>query len=603
MRYKPHIAVHYLTTGLLIPFIISVAISCGNSHKKEHVISSEQIPDSIAEPENNVIPATYAVLVLPANPQPGEMFRVLAAGGEDIRKVSIMLTGPSGNIESVKSKNGDGFPGWKIDDFAGLPAGIYKASMLVGKKCERYTEFRISPAGKAEKKDMIWDTKKGWDPDSETLYSAWINALFRDCTEQSSWSALHEVTQDREQNFLYNYLSLGEDDPDSKYTVIMKPDCADNPFFLRAYFAWKLGLPFGYHLSDRGSLNRAPGTGKWITNETRVAGTNTVQSFNSFLRKVMDGVHSGTARTRLDNANSDYYPVPLQSGSIRPGTVYADPYGHTLVIIGGVKQTKERPGLLLAVDAQPDGTIGIRRFWKGNFLFNTSGVIGEPGFKAFRPINFNEGDAALVPDSELTSASGFIPFSLQQRNMEMDVFYSTMERIINPEPLDPEAQFFNLINALHEQLLVRVISVSNGEAYMQSHPGSVIEMPGSAAGIFLAGGLWESYSTPNRDLRLLIAMDAVLGFPESLLEKKASELEISYTRTDGSVQKLTVWDILKRREAFEMAYNPNDGIEIRWGAPENSEERSTCRRRAPESQYRKMLSVRGWFQKRLHPPT
>ena len=98
-------------------------------------------------------------------------------------------------------------------------------------------------------------------------------------------------------------------------------------------------------------------------------------------------------------------------------------------------------------------------------------------------------------------------------------------------------------------------------------------------------------------------MDAVLGFPGTLLEKKASELEISYTRSDGSEQKLTVWEILKRREAFEMAYNPNDGIEIRWGAPENSEERSTCRRRAPEGQYRTMLSVRGWFQKRLHPPT
>ena len=317
----------------------------------------------------------------------------------------------------------------------------------------------------------------------------------------------------------------------------------------------------------------------------------------------MDGVHSGTARTKLDNVSSDYYPVPLQTGSIRPGIVYADPYGHTLVIIGRIEQSKDKPGLLLAVDAQPDGTIGIRRFWKGNFLFNTSGVIGEPGFKAFRPIKYDGGDAALVQNSELTSTSGFIPFSLQQRNMDMEIFYKTMDRIINPEPLDPEAQLSDLINALHEQLLVRVISVSNGEAYMQAHPGSIIEMPGSAAGIFLAGGVWESFSTPNRDLRLLIAMDAVLGFPESLLEKKASELEISYTRTDGSVQKLTVWELLKRREAFEMAYNPNDGIEIRWGAPENSEERNACRRRASEGQHRTMLSVRGWFQKRLHPPT
>src|SRR5664279_6250405 len=98
--------------------------------------------------------------------------------------------------------------------------------------------------------------------------------------------------------------------------------------------------------------------------------------------------------------------------------------------------------------------------------------------------------------------------------MGTDVFYHTMERIINPKPLDPEAALIDLIQALHEQLLVRVNSVANGEAYFKSHPGSVIPMPSTANGIFLAGGQWEDFSTPNRDLRLLIAIDAVLGFPE-----------------------------------------------------------------------------------------
>ena len=145
------------------------------------------------------------------------------------------------------------------------------------------------------------------------------------------------------------------------------------------------------------------------------------------------------------------------------------------------------------------------------------------------------------------------------------------------------------------------------EKLISNHiPGTVIPMPSSAAGIFQAGGQWEDFSTPNRDLRLLIAMDAVLDFPDlvarspedfnisevvspeqvkkklqSVLDKKVSELSISYTRSDGSQQKLTIAEILKRRDAFEMAYNPNDGIEIRWGAPENSEERATCRRHAP----------------------
>jgi hypothetical protein len=153
-------------------------------------------------------------------------------------------------------------------------------------------------------------------------------------------------------------------------------------------------------------------------------------------------------------------------------------------------------------------------------------------------------------------------------------------------------------------------------------------MPSGAAGIFQAGGQWEDFSTPNRDLRLLIAMDAIIDFPDlvarspedftissrtppeqikkklqNILDKKVSELSITYIHPDGSSQKLTVGEILKRRDTFEMAYNPNDGIEIRWGAPEKSEERTKCHRHAPQSQIEKMTSVRTWFNKRLHPPT
>lgn len=342
----------------------------------------------------------------------------------------------------------------------------------------------------------------------------------------------------------------------------------------------------------------------------------------------MDGVHSGTARTALDNENSDYYPVALDRNSLRPGTVYADPYGHTLVIVGWVPQSGNSTGLLLAVDAQPDGTVGIKRFWKGNFLFSTTGVVGEPGFKAFRPISLHNGEIQLLKNSMLTSSGGFIPYSLQQRKMKIDLFYHTMERLINPDPPDPESELHNLIQALHEQLLVRVTSVANGETYMRSHPGAVISMPSGAAGIFQAGGQWEAFSTPNRDLRLLIAMDEVLGFPAKVadspddykiskldsperlkkrlqenLEREVSELSIIYTRTDGSQQQLTVAELLKRREAFEMAYNPNDGIEIRWGAPQKSVERSSCRRQTPAYQTEIMLRVRRWFKERAHPPT
>lgn len=624
------INIRLLIFGLITPLLFSCLVSCGDNQTGKQGLTFFEKSDSIIEVETpNEYNPINAMLILPGNPAPGEDFRILATGGgKNIRKAKIVVNGPLGNLESLNSKTGEELPYWRIDDFAGSPAGKYKATLIKDKKEVSNLEFVISLKKVTPSNSVAWKTTCGWDSGMETIYSSWINALFQGCDEQASWSALHEVTQNKDRNFLYNYLSMGEDDPDGKNRVIMEPDCADNPFFLRAYFAWKMGLPFGYHICDRGYVGRNPQTGQWITNETSSSKNNPVLAFNSFLRSVMNGVHSGTARTSLDNENSDYYPVSLEQKALRPGTVYADPYGHTLILVSRVPQTKDHPGLLLAADAQPDNTIAIKRFWKGNFLFNTSGVVGEPGFKAFRPISFDNGKLCLMQNEALNASAGFAPFSLQQRKMESEAFYLVMDRLINPEPLDPEDALMDLIQALHEQLLVRVKSVANGEAYLKSHPGTVIPMPSNANGIFQAGGLWEDFSTPNRDLRLLIAMDAVLGFPDrvasspedfnisklsspediknklrSLLDKKVSELTISYTRSDGSSQELAVAEILKRRDAFEMAYNPNDGIEIRWGAPENSDEIYTCHRHSPSNQQKTMQSVRKWFNKRLHPPT
>jgi len=617
-----------------IPFFIALMICCiackGELVTRGKITDSSAVSDSaITDTEDtDEFQPVYALLVLPKNPLPGGNFRIVATGGKQLRKAEIQISGPSGDLKSLSTITGEEFPCWRIDDFAGAAEGGYRVTLIEGNKEVSNLEFVISQGKETRSTGQVWKTERGWDSGTEALYSAWVNALFRDSGEDASWTSLNEVTQSRENNFLYNHLSLGEDDPAGKARVIMQPDCADNPFFLRAYFAWKLGLPFGYHVCDRGYLGKNPGTGQWITNESPAAKSDPVAAFNSFLRKVMDGVHSGTARTSMDDPDSDYYPVPLDRKSLRPGTVFADPYGHTMILCRWIPQTGKRPGILLSVDAQPDGTVAIKRFWKGNFLFKTSEVIGEPGFKAFRPIILEGGSPRQVPYSELNPSSGFIPYSLQQRAMETEVFYQTMERLINPEPLDPEAALEDLISSLHEQLQVRVTSVANSEEYLKKHPGTVIPMPSGIAGIFLAGGLWEAYSTPNRDLRLLIAMDAVLGLPDrvvstpenfdtpgnvspeqikeklqAVLNEKGDELSITYIRTDGTEQLLTISEILKRKEAFEMAYNPNDGIEIRWGAPEGSDEISTCRRRAPAGQHEKMSSARPWFQKRLHPPT
>jgi hypothetical protein len=151
-------------------------------------------------------------------------------------------------------------------------------------------------------------------------------------------------------------------------------------------------------------------------------------------------------------------------------------------------------------------------------------------------------------------------------------------------------------------------------------------MPDGPA-IFETTGAWEDFSTPSRDLRLLIAIDVVRGFPDrvarrperyampqgqSVAEVKAelqrvlaAELgarSFSYPRSDGSPWTLTVKDVVERVVALEMAYNPNDCVELRWGAPSNGEEAATCKRAAPRNQRAKMTEYRAWFNERRRPP-
>ncbi len=569
------------------------------------------------------------LLISPRAPQVGDIIHILAVSESAVESGRLEVRPPAGDVRLSATRNGGGPPYWWSAELKAETAGLYTAGLARKKGVLTSLEFKVAPAGAGRPKaGPGWVVEKEWDRTTENLYAAWVEALFHQDDERSSWKALHEVTQDPHKNVLHDHLGLGEDDAGGKHAVHMMPDCADAPYFLRAYFAWKMRLPFGFRQCSRGTLSRAPRCPEWFTNASQEWSGGETRAFNHFLGRVMNAIHSGTARTLLEDEASDYYPVPLTRDNLRPGLVFADPYGHTLTLVRWQAQRGDQPGQLLAVDAQPDGTIGLRRFWRGNFLFNTKGVIGDPGFKAFRPIRKERGRLRPLTNAELQGNSDFVPFSLQQKNMGVEAFYDTLDLLINPAPLDPAAALRELFTAFHEQLLTRVLSVSNAEEYMASHPAAVVPMPTGTAAVFQDLGQWENYSTPNRDMRLLIAMDVLLAFPERvarspqsyvlpkrktpeqvkqelavLLSRWSREATITYTRSDGKPQVLSVEDILKRADALESAYNPNDCIEVRWGAPEGSPERASCGRRAPAPQRQRMESLRHWFHRRLRPPT
>ena len=113
--------------------------------------------------------------------------------------------------------------------------------------------------------------------------------------------------------------------------------------------------------------------------------------------------------------NTDFYTVPLTQEALRPGTVYADPYGHVLMLVQRVPEVDGAPGVFLAVDAEPDGTVTRKRFWRGNFLFVHEPALGSPGFKRFRPV-VREGSGGLrrLTNAEIAKNPQYGDFSLEQ---------------------------------------------------------------------------------------------------------------------------------------------------------------------------------------------
>jgi hypothetical protein len=627
--------------------------------------------------------AELMVVPSPIAPWKGAPLRVMVVTEKPIEGV-LSLIAPDGGVAAKSADRHGGAPYSWFAEVAEPAAGTWRATLALDHPTADCSAITRDIAVSARKPDppptpsgAFWQVRASWNHTTETLFSAWIEKLFYAPPDQDlSWKAWHEVLRDRSRNFLFNYLGRGEDNAQTG----LRPDCADFAYFLRAYFAYKMGLPFGYSNCSRGTGGRPPKCYQWFDMEhpesTRpppppeqeVASTTLAAAtppaptpmllglfgrqqqadaqaappvalpapkpkpkrpttFGEYLRDVGDVVHSGTVRVAGNDDNTDFYTISLTEQTLRPGTVYADPYGHVLMLVHRVPELNGTPGVFLAVDAEPDGSITRKRFWRGNFLFVHDPALGSPGFKHFRPVVRDKGGALRrLANAEITGNPQYGDFSLDQPQMSAEEFYDRMDDVMSPEPLDPVKAMTDAIASLNEQVRTRVTSVENGRKYQEKAAGETA-MPNGPS-IFETSGPWEDYSTPARDFRLLIAIDVVRGFPDRVarrasryampsgksVEEVKSELQgvlaselasrkISYTRSDGSQWTLSLRDVLARSVEFEMAYNPNDCVELRWGAPEGSEEASTCKRHAPQAQRAKMSSdYRSWFRER-HWPT
>jgi len=394
-------------------------------------------------------------------------------------------------------------------------------------------------------------------------------------------------------------------------------DCAKLPYLLRAYYAWKNGLPFSYVDAVSGSggdlrytktANRAVGRRDVIDHGEGINGPRTI-------RELLDSVFSGTYRTDAHEAHgilSDFYSPALQPGSIRPGTIVYDVNGHV-----GIVYKVDGSGRAYYMDAHPDFTIS-RSVYGAQFGQSPARLGG--GFKNWRPfqlVHAHPDEAGHLLGGHMAYAENDqIPdFSLVQYvgtepNPNADVtkarfsyngeelgFYEYVRVAVSGGKMDynPLYELKMTMRTLCNDLGDRAQYVDQAISEQFPEKPHPSRLPGNIYGS--DDNQWESYSTPSRDARIKAAfaqfykdMDEMIqlwikrdprivydgNFLKQDLEQayasQSKACTITYLSSDKRPVPMTFDDMVHR--LFRMSFDPYDCIEYRWGA--NGDEARSC---------------------------
>jgi len=399
--------------------------------------------------------------------------------------------------------------------------------------------------------------------------------------------------------------------------TVFGSDCADLPYVLRFYFAWKRGLPFSYEgeIEPRGPTDDVRYTryGNSVASRTESAGA----VGYDILDVMRDAVSSATYRIdpNLEQPyEQDFYSPALAPGSIRPGTVIYDPNGHLATV-----WKVDPDGRIHYLDAHPDESV-TRGFYDLRFVRSSPGMGA--GFKNWRPQTLI--DATKQPDGtyvgghiELTANKDIADFSDEQffgngprpadnrdwaagsftLNGEILDYYDYVRAKLAGGSLsfDPLKEVADMVDSNCADLGYRAQAV---DLAIQAGLDKQAQPDRLPLNIYGTEGDWETYSTPSRDARLKTAFkelrdmaarfmgmndrhDPKLAYGGKTLaadmlavyDKHAGACHVTYTRSNGSK---IVFDYEEaRRRLFDMSFDPYQCVERRWGAT-SGYEFATC---------------------------
>ena len=229
---------------------------------------------------------------------------------------------------------------------------------------------------------QAWTVTRSWDAAAEADFGRWVQTIGR-AVEARRCRTLASCLDSPAINPLYV--------PGRRSTF--RADCADVPYILRAFFAWRRHLPFMHTATVRGEApardgryalsNRPTSTRRWTDYATP----------RRLLHDIGSSVHSGFFRMRPELDDSDTYPVRVDRRAIHPGTAFYDPDGHVLTVY-----EVHPDGEVRLIDGHPGGSFTARRF-SAQLTLGSSRQGG--GFRNFRPILMRRGELVRPRNAEL----------------------------------------------------------------------------------------------------------------------------------------------------------------------------------------------------------
>lgn len=416
----------------------------------------------------------------------------------------------------------------------GLPVAAHDIGNAIPIK-----EFETQP-----RLDMpVTVTATTWTDENERAFDRFVQTFGR-AVSKGKCNTVKRCMQNPEANV------YAKTDPQG---FIMYSDCADLPYMLRTYFAYKNQLPFSVvsrtemsqqpyaslpreiDLASKNQDNSPYGNVIMARGNSDVASTpGREPNFIEYWSRVMDSVWTATFRVGpltpgYDKA--DVYPVKMSRETIRPGTL-VHTTGH-LYVVFDVDST----GQIHVVDAHPDGSITGKKVITSSTLDRSRPDQGL-GFYRFRPLRligahviqgaYYGGSIVPASDNELYQkglfsleqwfgpGSNVAPHSQVNSTLwadgfkKMDFFAVLNIRMRGANvTVSADEDVGSLMSGLCNEIRQRVEDVDkalspevamNTQAHVEALPQN----------IYSASGPWEDYSTPSRDSRMKAAAQSII---------------------------------------------------------------------------------------------